>query len=178
MFDGFLTVDGQRRTVRPLVLLGPHAAGRTAAGSGAPGALANIERMPHIARDVWARTRRAPHCSRESRVRRPPQTSSVPRPATPARRVGARRTAHRGRRADVQRTPDVSLLVDGKVTGSIVFASDAVIAALPPGTDAVSLRYTPDEGSQRREHEEALARVADRVGTRGRPMLVWRTYQW
>jgi hypothetical protein len=72
---------------------------------------------------------------------------------------------------------DISLKIDGKSYGALVFASDAIVVALPPGTTAVSVRYEAEDFFQLVEESEAKTRVTQLVGTTARTMLVWRAYQ-
>lgn len=200
MFDVRVAVSEQRRFVQPLTLLGTHAADRVPATEGSAVDLADVERLEQIGPAVWAED--SPSPALLARVAREALASDIlgngrfsgpiPSPLAPARPAGfgefrANQALLDELEPDTVRmavgeptfngTPDLSLHSENAVAGALVFASDAMIVALPACTEAVSVRYTPDAGFQTRELEDALERVTGRVGRRGRVMLVWRTYQ-
>ncbi len=203
MFDVVATVDGQRRSTRPLTLLGAHGADRASEAAGAGDVLADVKRLEQYAREAWGED--APGPALLARVMREAVASDVlgrgntggfigpiPSPLAPARPDGfgafqANQAFLDELEPDIVRlavgeptfngTPDVSLHIENSVAGALVFTSDAMIVALPPYAEAVSVRYTPDDGFQTREFDDALARVTAPVRRPGRAMLLWRAYQ-
>jgi pimeloyl-ACP methyl ester carboxylesterase len=77
----------------------------------------------------------------------------------------------------VNGSSDISLRIDEKALGALVFAADSVIIPFAAAAESVHVRYRPDPGFQARESDEAHGRVQRLVGSPGAPMLIWRCYR-